>query len=217
MKKTPFLLLVFGLLTWACSTDSESDDSGNRPIPEARTPIPDANFEAALVELDLDDSVDGSVLTSRIESVQNLNVSNKGIENLSGIEGFKALVDLNVRENSLRSINISGNTDLLFLWAADNELTQLVIGNNPNIEKVELSGNRISSLNVSEYTTLQLLDVRENEITGIDVSTLPLPTFNEFRVEGNPLTCILVSPEQLEAIPASWTKDAEDSYSLDCE
>lgn len=217
MKKTPALLLVFGLLMWACSTDSESDDNDNLPIPEARTPIPDANFEAALVALDLDDEVDGSVLTSRIEFVQNLNLEARGIQDLTGIGDFKALVDLNVRGNALSSLSIGANTSLLFLWAEDNELTQLVIGNNPNIEKLGLSGNRLSSLNVSEYTTLQLLDLRDNEIAAIDVSTLPLPTFNEFRIEGNPLTCILVSPQQLEGIPASWTKDEADTYSLDCE
>ena len=97
------------------------------------------------------------------------------------------------------------------------ELTQLVIGNNPNIEKLGLSGNQLTTLNVTEYTTLQLLDLANNEVTAMDVSTLPLPTFNEFKIEGNPITCILVSPEQFANPPASWTKDEEDTWSLDCE
>jgi hypothetical protein len=70
---------------------------------------------------------------------------------------------------------------------------------------------------VADYTSLQLLDLASNQITSIDVSTLPLPSFNEFRIEGNPLTCILVSPQQLASIPASWSKDESDEYSLDCE
>ncbi len=207
---------VFALCS--CSNDSEDSDPENgTPTPEARTSIPDANFEAALVALNLDDEVDGSVKTSNIEFVQNLNVESEGIADLTGIADFKALKDLNVRGNALGTLNISGNTNLLFVWAENNQLTQLVIGNNPNIEKIGASGNRLTTLNVTEYTTLQLLDLANNEVTAIDVSTLPLPTFNEFKIEGNPLTCILVSPEQLENIPASWSKDEEDTWSLDCE
>ncbi|MDX1333464.1 MAG: hypothetical protein R3252_10575 [Robiginitalea sp.] len=218
MKKYLGLLFCATFALFSCSNDSDDSDDGNEnPIPEARTSIPDANFEAALVALNLDDEVDGSVLTSNIEFIQNLNVENEGIQDLTGINDFKALVDLNVRGNELRRLDISGNTNLLFVWAEDNQLTQFVIGNNPNIEKIGASGNQLTTLNVTEYTTLQLLDLANNEVTAMDVSTLPLPTFNEFKIEGNPITCILVSPEQLENTPASWTKDEEDTWSLDCE
>ena len=218
MKKTITFLFCAVFALFSCSNDSDDADPGDdKPIPEARTSIPDANFEGALVALNLDDKVDGSVLTSNIEFVQNLNVENEGIEDLTGIGDFDALKDLNVRGNALRSLDVSGNTNLLFVWAEDNQLTQFVIGNNLNIEKLGLSGNRLTALNVADYTALQLLDLANNEMTSIDVSTLPLPTFNEFKIEGNPLVCILVSPQQIDNIPASWSKDAEDTYSLDCE
>ncbi|MEJ2584940.1 MAG: hypothetical protein P8Z38_07815 [Robiginitalea sp.] len=217
MKKYLAILLSASFALFSCSNDSDSDPENEIPVPEARTSIPDANFEAALVALNLDDAVDGSVLTSKIEFVQSLDLENEGIEDLTGIQDFGALIDLNVRGNELSTLNISGNTKLLFVWAENNQLTQLVIGNNPNIEKIGASGNQLAALNVTEYTSLQLLDLANNEVTSIDVSTLPLPTFNEFKIEGNPLTCILVSPAQLENIPASWTKDEEDTWSLDCE
>jgi hypothetical protein len=217
MKKYIFPLFLASLLTVGCSNDSESDPPDETPTPELRTPIPDANFEAALVDLNLDDEVDGSVLTSRIVGVQNLDLEGRGISNLSGIEDFEALIDLNVRANSLRLLNISSNTNLLFVWAEDNELTQLVIGNNPDIEKIGASNNQLTSLVVADYTSLQLLDLANNEITVMDVSTLPVPSFREFDISGNPLTCILVSPQQQENIPPTWTKDEEDTWSLDCE
>lgn len=217
MKKNITFLFCALMVLFSCSNDSDDSDPGDKPIPEARTSIPDANFEGALVALNLDDKVDGSVLTSNIEFVQNLNVESEGIADLTGIADFSALKDLNVRGNALQRLDISGNTSLLFVWAEDNQLTQLVIGNNPNIEKLGLSGNQLTALNVADYTTLQLLDLANNEMTAIDVSTLPLPTFNEFKIEGNPLDCILVSPQQIDNIPASWSKDAEDTYSLDCE
>ena len=216
MKKYIITFLAVCLISAGCSNDSEQDPIDDSPTPEDRTPIPDSNFEAALVALNLDDVVDGSVLTSRIEGIQRLDVSDQGISDLSGIEDFSALIDLNVKNNALSSLNISSNTNLLFVWAEQNELAQLRIGTNPNIEKIGASGNRLTSLVVTDYTSLQLLDLANNEITAMDVSSLPLPTFNEFKIEGNPLTCIRVSPEQLDSIPESWTKDPEDTYSLDC-
>ena len=220
MKKISFNgLILLGLLVSACNSDSDPDTDPPvvQPPIEIRTEIPDSNFEAALVALDLDDEVDGSVLTSRIVGVTRLGLEAEGISDLTGIEDFEALVDLNVRNNALVSLDVSSNSELLFVWAENNELTSLNLGTNANIEKVGASGNNLDGLTVTEYTTLQLLDLANNNIVAMDVSTLPLPTFNEFKIEGNPLTCILVSPEQLEDIPSSWSKDEEDSWSLDCE
>lgn len=215
MKKIYFLLFTASAIFVACSSDSD-DSKDDTPIPEIRTQIPDSNFEAALVALNLDDVVDGSVLTSRIENVQALDLEGQGIANLSGIQDFDALLDLNVKGNVLQRLDISSNNKILFVWAENNGLTQLVIGSNPGIEKIGASGNMLTALNVSDYTSLQLLDLANNEMTGIDVSTLPVPSFNEFKIEGNPLTCILISPQQENNIPASWSKDDEDTYSLDC-
>ncbi|MDM9632353.1 hypothetical protein [Robiginitalea aurantiaca] len=212
-------LILLGLLGTACNSDSDSDTDPPVVLPpiEVRTEIPDSNFEAALVALDLDDEVDGSVLTSRIVGITRLDVEAEGISDLSGIEDFAALIDLNVRSNELVSLDVASNSELLFVWAENNELTSLNLGANQNIEKVGASGNNLTGLTVTEYSTLQLLDLANNSIEAMDVSTLPLPTFNEFAIQGNPLTCILVSPEQFEAIPPSWSKDEEDTWSLDCE
>jgi Leucine-rich repeat (LRR) protein len=217
MKKLLFYVLSLGLLFAGCDSDSGSDEPEIIPPPERRTPIPDSNFEEALVARNLDDVVDGSVLTSRIEAITRLDVSAEGISDLSGIGDFTELIDLNVRENSLTTLNLTSNGNLLFVWAENNQLTSLQLGNNSNIEKVGASGNRLTTLNVREYTTLQLLDLADNDLGSIDISTLPLPNFNEFNIEGNPLGCIVVSPEQLESIPSSWSKDEEDAYALDCE
>lgn len=215
MNNSKFLLILIGVLISACNSDSDTPEVD--PIPDPRTEIADNNFEAALVARNLDDVVDGSVLTSNIDGITRLDLQGEGIADLSGIEDFEALIDLNVRENELVSVNLSSNTELLFVWAEDNQLTSLSLGTNPNIEKVGASGNNLTGFTVTEYNTLQLLDLADNNIGSMDVSTLPLPAFNQFNIEGNPLTCILVSPEQFDDIPSSWTKDPEDSWSQDCE
>jgi hypothetical protein len=210
MKKYFSILAL--ICCWACSDDAETEQPA--PPQEARTQIPDANFEAALVAQDLDDVVDGSVRTAAIEFITDLNLDDSEIEDLSGIGDFKALVNLSLRNNDLSSLDVSNNTSLLFVWAENNQISTLRIGTNPDIEKIGMSGNQIQTLVVTDYTQLQLLTLDDNRLEGLDVSTCS--NLNTLAVEGNPLECILVSPAQLEAIPPNWTKDQADSYSLDC-
>ena len=55
------------------------------------TAIPDPNFEQALIDLGYDNgSPNGSVPTSNINSIQNLYIATKYINNFSGIQDFTA-------------------------------------------------------------------------------------------------------------------------------
>ncbi|WP_206460496.1 hypothetical protein [Anaerovorax sp. IOR16] len=65
--------------------------------------------------------------TDNFASVTTLNVSDKNIENLSGIEYFKALTSLNCNDNQLSSLNVSANTALQKLICRGNNLSQLDI------------------------------------------------------------------------------------------
>ena len=53
-------------------------------------PVPDSNFEAALSAYD-NIAADGQVPTAAIETITSLNVSNKNISDVTGIEDFTAL------------------------------------------------------------------------------------------------------------------------------
>lgn len=198
---------------WACSEDA--DEEPQREVSEPRTEIPDPNFEAALVELGFDNEVDGSVRTASIDFVRDLLIDDKGIEDLTGIEDFAALVNLSVRDNNLTSINLSFNRDLLFLWAENNDISSLNLGTNPELEKVGLSGNRMRAFNTGPYPDLQLLTLIDNQVTELDVSGCP--DLFDLAVEGNPLQCIQVSAQQIEPPRPRWTKDPEDVYSESCQ
>ena len=56
-----------------------------------KTYIPDDNFEQSLIDLGYDDVLDDSVLTSNIENVLMLDVSDKNISDMTGINGFSSL------------------------------------------------------------------------------------------------------------------------------
>ncbi|MDC6354678.1 MULTISPECIES: hypothetical protein [Robiginitalea] len=205
-------MILPAVLILGCS-DDEKEVSTEYP-PDPLTEIPDARFEAALVNLGYDDTVDGNVRTSAIAFVEDLNLDNREIENLSGIEDFKELVNLSVRGNNLENLDLSANTSLLFIWAENNAITSLSIGQNTEIEKIGLSGNQLESISLSTYTRLQLLTLANNQISRLDVSAFP--DLNTMAAEGNPLNCIQVSAVQLDNIPGNWSKDATAEYSEDC-
>ena len=98
-----------------------------------KTFIPDDAFEQALINLDLDDIFDDSVYTSAIDTVQILHLSNAGITDLKGIEGFTALTDLFCHDNQLTELDLSNNPNLFELNCRNNLLTSLDVRNGNNL------------------------------------------------------------------------------------
>ena len=190
------------------------------------TQIPDANFEAALEALGYDDiSGDNKVPTFYIESITSLNVSNKSISDITGIEAFVSLQSLNIKNNNLSSIDISKNINLTNLSAQDNSLTALDLSNNTNLQILGIARNSLTSLDVSNNTQLTELYGASNSITSLDLSKNPSLTIiglnpnaltslnikngnntaiTTFELSGNSeLTCILV--DDADYSTTNWT------------
>lgn len=219
MRKIYYALpLILILIASGCSSD---DNNGpleeDNPIIIARTAIPDVMFERALIELNLDDEEDGSVLTSSIENIADLIIEDKGITNLSGIEDFTSLVGLWARDNMLATLNVSKNSNLKFVIAPNNLLTVLNVSNLSMLERIQVENNGLAQLNISANTALQQLSLANNSLLAIDISNIPsLIQLNTFSIENNPLDCIKVNAEQFNNIPSQWTKDETDTYALEC-
>ncbi len=138
------------------------------------TAIPDQNFEQALIDLGLDDVIDGQVLTANISGVTWLDVADYDIEDLTGIEDFTALEILEADSNFLTSIDVSNNLNLYALWLDFNELTEIDLTNNLNLEQVILDYNQISEIDVSFLANLESLWIDENLISELDLSNNPV-------------------------------------------
>ena len=155
------------------------------------TYVPDDNFEQALINQGLDDILDNFVLTSNIDTLTNLDVSNSNISNLEGVEDFEALTnldintnsiedldlsnntalfDLNVSNNNLLSIDISTNTLLTILNAANNQISELDISNNVDLIYLDCSNNSLASLSIENTTLLEVLDCSFNQIENLDLT-----------------------------------------------
>jgi len=154
------------------------------------TLIPDANFENALSAYD-DIPNDGQVPTNMISAINSLNVTNKGIYDLTGIQDFTSLVKLFCSSNNLSSLDISSNTLLNELGCSSNQLTSLNIIANTALEILSCGSNQLSNLNISNNTLLTRLYCSDNLLTSLNVNANTLLT--HFNCNENLLTTIDIS------------------------
>jgi Leucine-rich repeat (LRR) protein len=157
------------------------------------TAIPDANFEQALIDLGIDtNGLNGNILNTDAEAVTgDLNVFNKSIADLTGIEAFTAITGLYCYGNLLTSLNLSSNIALTHLNCKDNLIASLDLSGNTALTYLYCKNNKLASLDVSANTELTYLLCSVNLLTGLDVSTNTLLT--ELYCDNNDLVNIDVS------------------------
>ncbi|WP_348824592.1 T9SS type A sorting domain-containing protein [Flavobacterium aestuarii] len=136
----------------------------------AYTLIPDQNFEKRLIEAELDNLVDGKVITANINKIKYLQVIGKSVKDLTGIQDFVSLTSLNCRSNQLTSIDLSKNTNLSTLICDSNQLTTLDISKNTALTQLDCSLNQLKELNVSTNTALKELNCYSNKLVTLDVN-----------------------------------------------
>lgn len=124
-------------------------------------------------------------------AVTELDLSNKGLTDLGGIEYFTGLTDLNLRDNSLTALDVSKNVNLTTLDLQGNALTSLDVSKNVNLTTLNLRNNALTALDVTKNTALTDLDCTGNQLTAIDVSNnTELVNLN---LQNNRLTALDVS------------------------
>jgi hypothetical protein len=178
-----------------------------------KTAIPDANFEDKLIALGIDtNGQTGDILNVDAEIVADLNISNANITNLTGLEAFVNLINLDFSNNIVNSVNLDGNPlleslicynntlvalvpinnpQLNNIECRNNNLVQLLIHNNPLLLTLDCSFNNIVNLNLSFNTALTVLDCNVNQMNSLDVlSNIDLLTL---LCGSNPLSTIDIS------------------------
>ena len=149
------------------------------------------NFEAAVREIDgVPDT--GPIYPINVAGITSLNLYNRSISSLAGIEHFTGLIhleaprnqltsvdvsnndlleSLNLFHNQLTSIDVSNNRALRWLYLSyDNQLTSVDVRNNPALEVLMVSFLRLTTLDISNNPNLQILRAERNQLTTLDVS-----------------------------------------------
>ena len=105
-------------------------------------------------------------------SVTALNISEKGLTDLSALKYFTGLQTLDCSRNSLTELDVSALTNLTYLNCSLNSLTELDVSGLTNLTSLDCSENALTKLNVSGLTNLTSLDCTFNSLTTLDVSGL---------------------------------------------
>ena len=169
------------------------------------TLIPDPNFEQVLIDLALDTApINGSVPTANISGVIELDVNDKNISDLTGIEDFTALTYLFCYENQLTSLDVSQNTALITLTCYTNQLTSLDVSSNNDLNFLYCENNQLTSLDVSQNTALVGLRCYSNQLTSLDVRNGNNINLTSLDSSNNPdLICIFVDDASYST--ENWT------------
>ena len=153
MQKFFSWVLAATLVCGASVLTACSSNEDNPVQPELKTNIdetkfPDDNFRNYLLEQDY--GKDGVLTEAEIRNITVMDVSEKDIKSLKGIEYFTALDSLDCSVNELTTLDVSKNTALKKLNCGFNELTTLDVSKNTALNVLTCCGNQISGQNMDD-------------------------------------------------------------------
>ena len=142
------------------------------PAPEgldvSEANFPDENFRKWLLAQEY--GSDGVLTDEEIENIASMDVGNKSIQSLKGIEYFTALTKLECDNNQLTFLDVSQNLALDTLACYNNQITMLNVTQNEALKALSCYGNQLTALDVTHNTSLEMLACYNNQLTSIDLS-----------------------------------------------
>lgn len=174
MKKTTYLLAIcfaFYSFTYA-----------------QYTPIPDINFELALIEdgIDSNPTTDGQILTADAAGhTGELNVAYENISDFTGLDAFTSINRINVNGNLMTSLDVTNSPNLLRIRARScSNLTTINAAGLLLVNEMDLGSASLSALDVTSNTALENLDVRNSDLTSLDLSQNSAITYVDVKNNG---------------------------------
>ena len=149
--------------------------------------FPDPNFRNWILSQQF--GKDGVLSDKEIADIREMNVSNKNIHDLKGIEYFTALESLNLDKNQVKYIDVSKNKELVYLRVEWNQLTSLDVSKNEAMRFLMCGGNSLTELNTSGCTALERIRCWHNQFNGATMDSLirnlPIVTKAELCIRSN--------------------------------
>lgn len=134
---------------------------------------------------------DGLLTGEELASITVMDLSRRDIQSLEGIEYFTALESLNVSNNRLTSLNVSGCPELVDLNCERNRLTELNLSRNTKLVQLYCRHNSLTQLDVSRNLELVFIETFDNSLTSFDCSMLKKLEF--LHIDYNRLTTLNMS------------------------
>lgn len=108
---------------------------------EGKIYIPDTNLELALIELGYDDIPDNYIDSNKVSEILFLDLNNKQLTDLTGLENFINLENLDLSSNQLTQVPIVNFTNLKSLNLNNNLFSVLDLSFNEKINSLNASNN----------------------------------------------------------------------------
>ncbi|WP_052356526.1 leucine-rich repeat domain-containing protein, partial [[Clostridium] dakarense] len=153
--------------------------------------IPDENLKREL-NYALSQKVDSNITVRQLSSLKKLQLSNKEIKNLEGLQYCTNLTDLQIFNNQIKDISpLSSLGNLTNLSMFNNQISDIsVLSDLINLTNLNLGGNQISDVSaLSELTSLKSLSLSRNQINDIN-SLSKLINLTDLDLEGNDISNI---------------------------
>ncbi|MCK5906656.1 MAG: T9SS type A sorting domain-containing protein [Flavobacteriales bacterium] len=202
--KTKLILLLFVVLAQISTAQNVN--------------IPDANFKSALIaNTAINTNSDSEISVTEAQNFTGeIDVYNKNISNLIGIEEFVNIIYLACHNNpQLNTIDISKNTKLTTFACVGNNMLSLDVSANTELQYLLCNNNQLTSLDVSANTALGYLYCYNNKLTSLDVSSNT--ELQRLDCHNNSdLSEICVWDIDYANSNSDFTKDASATWTTDC-
>ena len=167
------------------------------------TSIPDPIFEQVLIdmEIDSDGTVNGQMATADALNVVSLTITSPNpdqmIYDLTGIDAFVDLEELNVNFTMIEELNVSSLSNLKHLNCMDNLLTGLNVSNNPSLEYLDIT----SGGDVYPFNAFSEIDLSNNPNIHTLIATGNMELINLRNGNNNPNMHIDISSSNWDLPP----------------
>lgn len=195
MTNLRYPLIAALILTFFVNCDSGNDEnSDNTPI-EALTFIPDDVFEQHLIDIGYDTQLDDYINTEVVEVIEELDLTNIPIADLTGLEDFAALRKFKIRSFELVDFDPSPNTNLRYLSTNGCILlSELNVSNLPLLDTLYMSNNNsVLSLDVSQNTNLKSFHLIAFNLESLVLPQLPAESLIDLIVNSTKLQSLDLS------------------------
>lgn len=161
------------------------------------TNFPDKVFRQYILD-NLDTNKDNKLSSTEISAVKKIDVSGLGIANLTGIEKFTYLTELNASNNKLTSVNLTSNKKLTYINVGKNSLSgTLNLSKCTKMQTVVYSNNKLTKVtmpNKKYLGNLDYIDASNNSFktqanAGLNIGDSEyLPNLSQVNASGNAIT-----------------------------
>ncbi|MCU4156574.1 InlB B-repeat-containing protein [Carboxylicivirga sp. A043] len=168
----------------------------------------DENFKQALLDIgNVDTNADGEISIDEANSyLFPITLNSKSISDLTGIEHFINITQLQCSDNQLKSLDLSNNPLLILLVCSSNQLISLDLSTNTNLVYLECSDNDLTSIQIGTNNEISPLLCNENRLAFSEIYYIKA-AYSSFLYSSSKE--IFASQTELVNYVLDWSSEAE--------